>query len=250
MPFCPQCGAENLPASRFCDQCGAELIPVPTKPAGAAPKPAAPIAAPAPVAGVAAGSATCHQCGMAVIPGEAFCENCGAPLSAPSINRNVPPQPIYPPPQQVGGDPVAQLPPVIPALVKPPVAAPPVPPPPPVQAPPKPVGRTMLVPARLLLVNRNAELPLPAAAQALIGRADAASSFFPEIDLTAHGGLESGVGRRHLRLSVQDGQIVAEDLDSTNGTFINGVKLAPRMPKPLQNGDELRLGSLPLKIIF
>ncbi|MEI8167659.1 MAG: FHA domain-containing protein, partial [Chloroflexales bacterium] len=63
-----------------------------------------------------------------------------------------------------------------------------------------------------------------------------------------HGAIESGVGRRHARLFVQGGQILIEDLDSTNGTFRNGVRLAPRQPSPVANGDELRLGNLILAV--
>jgi pSer/pThr/pTyr-binding forkhead associated (FHA) protein len=87
-------------------------------------------------------------------------------------------------------------------------------------------------------------LPLPNADEALIGRADAVSGFFPDIDLTPYGGIESGVGRQHVRLLVQGGQVLVEDQDSTNGTFVNGARLSPRTPHPVNNGDEIRLGAL------
>ncbi len=57
--------------------------------------------------------------------------------------------------------------------------------------------------------------------QAIVGRADAVSKFYPDLDLTPHGALDNGVGRKHLRLFVQGGQIMAEDQDSTNRTIIN-----------------------------
>lgn len=230
MPFCPQCGVENPSSARFCEQCGATLIPVPVQGPSAAPVMGA--------APVAAGPQTCPQCGATTLPGEAFCDTCGASLIGPARPvapaaplSGIPPQPMYPPPQPVAPPPQPTYPP-------PPVA------PPPVAVPP----RTTLAPARLVVQPTGVAIPLPAAPQALIGRADPVSNFFPDVDLTDYGGLELGVGRRHARLFVQGGQIMVEDLDSTNGTFLNAARLSPRQPTPLQQGDELRLGNLRLRV--
>lgn len=223
MPFCPQCGVENPSSARYCDQCGAVMIPVPAQ-GPAAPPPATvpgrPVAAPA-----TAGPSTCPRCGTAVLPGEAFCDNCGAPLlgaARPPGYSGVPPQPAYPPPR-----------PVAPA-------------PPPVASPPPP--RATLASARLIVQPSGAVVDLPAAPQALVGRADAVSNFFPDVDLTDYDGINLGVGRRHARLFVQADQIMVEDLDSTNGTFLNAARLSPRQPTPLKQGDELRLGNLRLRV--
>jgi len=236
MPFCPQCGVENPPSARYCDQCGAVMIPVPAQ-GPAAPPPATapgrPVAAPAP-----AGPSLCPQCGVAVIPGEAFCDNCGAPLlgaprpAAPTpAHGGVPPQPVYPPPRPVTPAPPPQ--PVMPA--PPPVA-------------PAPPPRATLAPARLIVQPSGAVVALPATPQALVGRADAVSNFFPDVDLTDYDGINLGVGRRHARLFVQAGQIMIEDLDSTNGTFLNAARLSPRQATPLKQGDEVRLGNLRLRV--
>ncbi|NJN18507.1 MAG: FHA domain-containing protein [Oscillochloris sp.] len=253
MPFCPQCGVANPDSARFCDQCGATLIPVPAQPAQAAPQTAA---APTHAGATAsAGPGTCPQCGTTVIPGEAFCDNCGAallgmpgtipPTAAPNLPYSgVPPQPVYPPPQPVGQPPVqppaaAPQPIVTPPIVTPPAPVVPVPPPTPV--------RSGLAPATLITPT-GAQIALPAAAEALLGRADPVSNFFPDLDLTTHGALDNGVGRRHVRIFMQRGQVMVEDLDSTNGSFVNGARLAPRQARPLQNGDELRLGTLNLRV--
>jgi hypothetical protein len=194
---------------------------------------------------------------MAVIPGEAFCDSCGAPLMAPATQvspapalrdpSGVPQQPSYPPPQPVAPQP---------AYVPPQPVAPPQPayvPPQPAYTPPPAVqpaapARTSLAPAQLIVRATGATLPLPAGQQAVIGRGDAVSNFFPEIDLTTHGALEGGVGRRHLRLFVQGGQLMAEDLDSVNGSALNGQKLVPHQPRPLNSGDVLTLGRVALEV--
>jgi pSer/pThr/pTyr-binding forkhead associated (FHA) protein len=108
--------------------------------------------------------------------------------------------------------------------------------------------RNTLAPGQLVLHSAGVSLPLPTRSSALIGRSDTVSGFFPDIDLGSHGALEAGVGRRHMMLSLQGGQIVAEDLNSTNGSFINGQKLQPNIPQPLNNGDELRLGNLVFEV--
>ena len=39
-----------------------------------------------------------------------------------------------------------------------------------------------------------------------------------------------------------DGKLIAEDLDSTNGSFINGRKLKPLQDRVLKAGDTITLG--------
>jgi pSer/pThr/pTyr-binding forkhead associated (FHA) protein len=100
------------------------------------------------------------------------------------------------------------------------------------------------------VTRTGATLPLPQSNQALIGRADPVSHFTPDVDLGGYDALDQGVGRRHARLLVQNGQIVVEDLYSTNGTIVNGQRLQPRQPQPLQNGDQLQFGRLMLQVQF
>lgn len=84
----------------------------------------------------------------------------------------------------------------------------------------------------------------------LIGRLDSANQIFPNLDLTADGGSEGGISRRHSRITFRDGVPYVEDLKSTNHTYLNGVQLTPLVPHPLQHHDELRLGSMLLRVEF
>ncbi|HWZ85494.1 MAG TPA: FHA domain-containing protein [Thermoanaerobaculia bacterium] len=54
------------------------------------------------------------------------------------------------------------------------------------------------------------------------------------------------VSRRHARLMVASGLATLEDLGSKNGTFVNGIRLSA--PVALRNGDELRVGSVPMTL--
>jgi serine phosphatase RsbU (regulator of sigma subunit) len=52
---------------------------------------------------------------------------------------------------------------------------------------------------------------------------------------------DTQVSRRHARVSLVDGQPVIEDLGSTNGTFLDGQRLA--RPTPWNEGNPVRIGS-------
>jgi DNA-binding winged helix-turn-helix (wHTH) protein len=68
----------------------------------------------------------------------------------------------------------------------------------------------------------------------LLGRAPDAS---PRIGLTT-------VSRRHARIVLAAGTATIEDLESTNGTYLNGRRLTG--PAPLADGDAVGLGSVRL----
>ena len=47
------------------------------------------------------------------------------------------------------------------------------------------------------------------------------------------------ISRVHCRLSASEAQLVVEDLDSTNGTYVNGERVKAMR---LEEGDRLRVG--------
>jgi hypothetical protein len=53
------------------------------------------------------------------------------------------------------------------------------------------------------------------------------------------------VSRRHARLVFRDGSWILHDLDSTNGTFVNGVRVQRCELRP---GDRLELGDEALRV--
>jgi len=52
------------------------------------------------------------------------------------------------------------------------------------------------------------------------------------------------VSRVHARLVVNQQGTVVEDLDSKNGTFVNGTRITGQVT--LRDGDEIRIGAVPL----
>ncbi len=101
---------------------------------------------------------------------------------------------------------------------------------------------------RATIINNGRHINLPLAVPVLIGRQDSARGFFPDLDLNNDGGYDSGVSRKHARISVNGEVAYVEDLESANGTFINDQRLQPRTPHRLKPSDELRLGSLILRV--
>ncbi len=80
-----------------------------------------------------------------------------------------------------------------------------------------------------------------------IGRWDADSGIFPDVDLDEDDP-EAKISRRHARIINHNGQYFIEDLGSTNGTFVNrGRRLLPGKRHMLQNGDEVIVGKTFLK---
>ncbi len=70
------------------------------------------------------------------------------------------------------------------------------------------------------------------------------------VDLSEYDAKDKGVSRRHLQMDATKRPIEIVDLDSYNGTYINGEKLIPERPYTINSGDELRLGRLVGRIYY
>ncbi|KAM5550249.1 hypothetical protein ABKV19_027653 [Rosa sericea] len=53
---------------------------------------------------------------------------------------------------------------------------------------------------------------------------------------------DSGISTNHLIIDSESGQWMIRDLDSSNGTIVNGTKLKPDTPLELSDGDEIKIG--------
>ena len=100
------------------------------------------------------------------------------------------------------------------------------------------------------LMDSRTLLPIHVADRVVIGRLDVASSENAEIDLTPYNGRELGVSRRHAALYRQRNTMTLADLDSSNGTYLNGIKLISHQPRLLREDDEVRLGNMQFRVYF
>ncbi|MBK8021586.1 MAG: FHA domain-containing protein [Chloroflexi bacterium] len=109
--------------------------------------------------------------------------------------------------------------------------------------------RTLSPELRLVLkcldANRLISAPINGVAL-VVGRS--CPGYSPEINLEVLGAIDQGVSRRHAQFTLRDGDLFVEDLGSTNGTRINGFKVASNHSYRLRNGDEIEFGNIRLNV--
>jgi len=96
--------------------------------------------------------------------------------------------------------------------------------------------------------SRETVIRIGLVGQVVLGRSDSKSNARLHLDLTPYGAHLVGVSRRHAAINASQGRLYIRDLESRNGTQLNGVTLIPAKPYPFQPGDELRLGGLRLTL--
>jgi diguanylate cyclase (GGDEF)-like protein len=88
-----------------------------------------------------------------------------------------------------------------------------------------------------VLSGANTGMTLPLRDGLVLGR-----SSHVDIQLTDH-----GISRQHCRLDVENGRYILTDLESLNGTYVNGERIT-RIP--LLEGDRIQIGASTLKFAY
>src|SRR5688572_24997007 len=83
---------------------------------------------------------------------------------------------------------------------------------------------------------QGGEFPLRMEREIVIGRSS-------DLDMVL---VEDMVSRKHAKISTQGGQIVIQDMASTNGTFVNGEKVKKQR---LKEGDRILIGTSIIKLV-
>ncbi len=175
----------------------------------------------------------CAACGAENYPGALFCEACGAAIH-PAAATYLAARQSDRPATRVG------------TISRPATAVETATPPPARPATPPPDARLPAAPPRALhvrLPHHDAELILRGAL-IHVGRADPEAGFTPELDLTAYGGQERGVSRRHATIQWVEGGYVITDQNSSNGTWLDGLRLVTGYAYQLPPGANVRFGGL------
>jgi len=105
--------------------------------------------------------------------------------------------------------------------------------------------------ALVLYLSPSSEpLLLPGKEQILIGRAGASGLRRPDVDLTDFEAEQYGVSRLHAAIDLQDGAVFLTDLGSTNGTYLNALRLPSGKPRIVCSGDQICFGNLIAYLYF
>jgi pSer/pThr/pTyr-binding forkhead associated (FHA) protein len=74
----------------------------------------------------------------------------------------------------------------------------------------------------------------------LLGRQDVKTRVFPDVNLD-----DGASSRRHLSIwkEIADGFFYAQDLESSNGTYLNDLEMPAGDPIQLKNGDVIKIGT-------
>lgn len=262
---CQNCGAMQPASQAFCDQCGRKLQTEPPPTIVARSSNAAPAVS-------AAGMMRCPNCQHPNPVGSNFCEECGATISAQSKQPPLPPTQVSSslpqngyaqsalPPTQVssslpmGGYAQSAPDPTLRGVSGSNVSGPDSSDQPPTQL----YGSTdegavtqmfqrqteVQRAAPRLVSNNGMTLNFkPGQTSWLIGREDPVSNIYPDVDLTP---FDPGftVSRRHAQLTLIGNQASLVSLTRTNWTKINGQRLLPDQPMPLQSGDQLEFSKV------
>lgn len=86
----------------------------------------------------------------------------------------------------------------------------------------------------------------------VIGRSTQGSAVTPDVDLKNTKAVDLGVSRMHMTLRYESANnaVLAADLGSSNGSYLNGQRMLAKEVRVLRHGDELRLGKLVLAVSF
>jgi hypothetical protein len=82
-----------------------------------------------------------------------------------------------------------------------------------------------------------------------LGRAVEGQAVIPDIDLGRYEAYDQGVSRIHAEIRLAEDGVFLVDLDSINGTLLNGRPVETQQPLPIRHGDMLQLGRLRLQLI-
>jgi hypothetical protein len=257
MVKCPFCQYDNEDGALFCEQCKSDLGAV--EPVPVAPPMAAEVIPAEPVMAAAVLDETLPITHSADPPPVAFAEAVSPPPSAgPPLEPTIPMAepvietmpvdlaPSEPPPaaaesaaappafETVTNGPAA-------SVAPPPAAAPAAAPATPGQLPPDAHPRLVVLRGQKI----NVEYPLYEGHN-FIGRADEKPVDIDLDDQEPPDRIWSS--RQHALVTYENGGLVIEDLNSSNGTFVNRTRVYPGQKRPLSVGDVIQIGTVQMKV--
>lgn len=101
----------------------------------------------------------------------------------------------------------------------------------------------------LRILNTGDIVPLIGRDNFTLGRAIEGQAVIPDIDLGVFNAYDFGVSRMHAEVLLEEDSVYVVDLESANGTLVNGKRLEPQRSAPVRHGDVIQLGRLRMQLI-
>jgi hypothetical protein len=102
----------------------------------------------------------------------------------------------------------------------------------------------------LHIIESGQILPLADRTEFTLGRSAEGQPIVPDVDLTAYNAYANGVSRLHAAIKLVNNRVIVVDLGSSNGTYLNGVRLSPYIETPVSHGDLIYLGKLKIQVLI
>lgn len=102
----------------------------------------------------------------------------------------------------------------------------------------------------LILVDSDTAFELSGKNEYTLGRVTEGQAGLPDVDLSTYEAYAQGVSRQHAIIRISDDQVIILDLNSSNGTRINGQKVIPHVDYFIHDGDIVALGKLRIQVII
>lgn len=112
-------------------------------------------------------------------------------------------------------------------------------------APPRPHTQDFTHITIMIAGFKNPILKLRGDQEIRIGRQVEASKIrWNNLDLDVYDAQQNTISRRHCHIYLQNGAFFIKDLESCNGTWLNGRRLEPNKPVALSSRDYLQVGKV------
>lgn len=102
----------------------------------------------------------------------------------------------------------------------------------------------------LHIIESGQILPLADRTEFTLGRSAEGQPIVPDVDLSPYNAYANGVSRLHAAIKLVKNQVAVVDLGSSNGTYLNGVRLSPYVETPVSHGDLVYLGKLKIQVLI
>ena len=102
----------------------------------------------------------------------------------------------------------------------------------------------------LHIIESGQILQLAERTEFTLGRSAEGQPIVPDVDLSSFNAYADGVSRLHAAIKLVNKRIIVVDLGSSNGTYLNGIRLLPYIETPVSHADIIHLGKLKIQLLI